>query len=300
MGMLGKHTCSAVQPLAVRAGQSGCTEFVFHCAGHLYSVSHDCFASRMLFSCSWTQRTAGCAALTLQHVWQVEDLRAALPGPRLESAASAPAASGGMCIEDYEILKPISRGAFGRVYLARKRATGDLLAIKARPCPAAWRALPRCSVWATLHSPEPDRDPALRCQAPSALGQLHQGRGRVGAIGVWRWVAGDAQGGPGAQEHGAERAQRAQHHGAGQQPVCGALRCSAACACVLLQVKNSTGLCGQKRRPSAPLSGPMLLLGHCLYALDLLAVRGRGEGAGARARRCASTTRSPAATTCTS
>ncbi|CAN6486430.1 unnamed protein product [Victoria cruziana] len=35
-------------------------------------------------------------------------------------------------IDDFEILKPISRGAFGRVFLARKRATGDLFAIKVR------------------------------------------------------------------------------------------------------------------------------------------------------------------------
>ncbi|CAI0404394.1 unnamed protein product [Linum tenue] len=33
-------------------------------------------------------------------------------------------------IEDFEIIKPISRGAFGRVFLARKRATGDMFAIK--------------------------------------------------------------------------------------------------------------------------------------------------------------------------
>ncbi|XP_051137839.1 probable serine/threonine protein kinase IRE [Andrographis paniculata] len=33
-------------------------------------------------------------------------------------------------IEDFEIMKPISRGAFGLVFLARKRATGDLFAIK--------------------------------------------------------------------------------------------------------------------------------------------------------------------------
>ncbi|KAI0244504.1 hypothetical protein L0F63_000768 [Massospora cicadina] len=33
-------------------------------------------------------------------------------------------------ISDFEILKPISRGAFGRVYLARKKATRDLFAIK--------------------------------------------------------------------------------------------------------------------------------------------------------------------------
>lgn len=35
-------------------------------------------------------------------------------------------------IEDFEIIKPISRGAFGRVFLARKRATGDVFAIKVR------------------------------------------------------------------------------------------------------------------------------------------------------------------------
>ncbi|KAH9313805.1 hypothetical protein KI387_022432, partial [Taxus chinensis] len=33
-------------------------------------------------------------------------------------------------IHDFEIIKPISKGAFGKVFLARKRATGDLFAIK--------------------------------------------------------------------------------------------------------------------------------------------------------------------------
>ncbi|XP_052202925.1 probable serine/threonine protein kinase IRE4 isoform X2 [Diospyros lotus] len=33
-------------------------------------------------------------------------------------------------IEDFEIIKPISKGAFGKVFLARKRTTGDLFAIK--------------------------------------------------------------------------------------------------------------------------------------------------------------------------
>ena len=37
---------------------------------------------------------------------------------------------GQMSIEDFEIMKPISRGAFGRVFLGRKRTTGDLFAIK--------------------------------------------------------------------------------------------------------------------------------------------------------------------------
>ncbi|EGG20039.1 protein serine/threonine kinase [Cavenderia fasciculata] len=36
----------------------------------------------------------------------------------------------GLSISDFEILKPISRGAFGRVYLAQKKKTGDLYAIK--------------------------------------------------------------------------------------------------------------------------------------------------------------------------
>lgn len=35
-----------------------------------------------------------------------------------------------MSIDEFEIIKPISRGAFGRVYLARKHSTGDLFAIK--------------------------------------------------------------------------------------------------------------------------------------------------------------------------
>ncbi|KAJ8329641.1 rim15, signal transduction response regulator [Batrachochytrium dendrobatidis] len=34
-------------------------------------------------------------------------------------------------IKDYEIIKPISKGAFGSVYLAKKRVTGDYFAIKA-------------------------------------------------------------------------------------------------------------------------------------------------------------------------
>jgi serine/threonine protein kinase len=33
-------------------------------------------------------------------------------------------------IEDFEIIKPISRGTFGLVFLARKRVNGDLFAIK--------------------------------------------------------------------------------------------------------------------------------------------------------------------------
>lgn len=35
-----------------------------------------------------------------------------------------------MSIQDFQLLKPISKGAYGRVYLARKIATGDLFAVK--------------------------------------------------------------------------------------------------------------------------------------------------------------------------
>ena len=35
-----------------------------------------------------------------------------------------------MSIDDFEILKPVSRGAFGRVYLAEKKSTGDRFALK--------------------------------------------------------------------------------------------------------------------------------------------------------------------------
>lgn len=50
--------------------------------------------------------------------------------PRLPSAA-LPARAAQPSIKDFEILKPISRGAFGSVYLAKKVATGDYFAIKA-------------------------------------------------------------------------------------------------------------------------------------------------------------------------
>ncbi|KAG9138602.1 hypothetical protein Leryth_012939 [Lithospermum erythrorhizon] len=50
--------------------------------------------------------------------------RRTMPAPR------HPSHKEGTSIEDFEIIKPISRGAFGKVFLARKRATGDLFAIK--------------------------------------------------------------------------------------------------------------------------------------------------------------------------
>lgn len=52
--------------------------------------------------------------------------------PPLATAAgtSTPRAPHGMSIDEFEVIKPISRGAFGRVYLAMKKSTKDLFAIK--------------------------------------------------------------------------------------------------------------------------------------------------------------------------
>lgn len=49
--------------------------------------------------------------------------------PRLPPVA--PARKQATSIKDFDIIKPISRGAFGSVYLAKKRTTGDYYAIKA-------------------------------------------------------------------------------------------------------------------------------------------------------------------------
>ena len=53
------------------------------------------------------------------------------PSPRLTSAVSAPQARAvPPSIKDFEIIKPISKGAFGSVYLSKKKSTGDYYAIK--------------------------------------------------------------------------------------------------------------------------------------------------------------------------
>lgn len=69
------------------------------------------------------------------HTRRVSSVRAIREGPvspylaasGSTIATKAPAPS----IKDFEIIKPISRGAFGSVYLAKKVATGDYYAIKA-------------------------------------------------------------------------------------------------------------------------------------------------------------------------
>ncbi|KAL9100686.1 MAG: hypothetical protein Q9163_003962 [Psora crenata] len=60
----------------------------------------------------------------------VADLNKAPPSPRLNSLSQPPARAVPTSIKDFEIIKPISKGAFGSVYLSKKKSTGDYFAIK--------------------------------------------------------------------------------------------------------------------------------------------------------------------------
>ena len=52
------------------------------------------------------------------------------PSPRLNSVSVPQARAVPPSIKDFEIIKPISKGAFGSVYLSKKKSTGDYFAIK--------------------------------------------------------------------------------------------------------------------------------------------------------------------------
>ncbi|KAI9730487.1 MAG: rim15, signal transduction response regulator [Claussenomyces sp. TS43310] len=52
------------------------------------------------------------------------------PSPRLSSVSAPQARAVPPSIKDFEIIKPISKGAFGSVYLSKKKSTGDYFAIK--------------------------------------------------------------------------------------------------------------------------------------------------------------------------
>ena len=58
------------------------------------------------------------------------DLTKAPPSPRLAGLSQPPARAVPTSIKDFEVIKPISKGAFGSVYLAKKKSTGDYFAIK--------------------------------------------------------------------------------------------------------------------------------------------------------------------------
>ena len=52
------------------------------------------------------------------------------PSPRLHASAQPQERAQPPSIKDFEVIKPISRGAFGSVYLSKKKRTGDYFAIK--------------------------------------------------------------------------------------------------------------------------------------------------------------------------
>lgn len=58
------------------------------------------------------------------------DSRMLLDNASQTSRMSTPLYKEQTSIDDFEIIKPISKGAYGKVFLARKRTTGDLFAIK--------------------------------------------------------------------------------------------------------------------------------------------------------------------------
>ncbi len=58
------------------------------------------------------------------------DLSKPPPSPRLASISHPPTRAVPTSIKDFEIIKPISKGAFGSVYLSKKKSTGDYFAIK--------------------------------------------------------------------------------------------------------------------------------------------------------------------------
>ncbi|KAI4189542.1 MAG: hypothetical protein L6R41_001396 [Letrouitia leprolyta] len=58
------------------------------------------------------------------------DLSKPPPSPRIASLSHPQARAVPTSIKDFEIIKPISKGAFGSVYLSKKKSTGDYFAIK--------------------------------------------------------------------------------------------------------------------------------------------------------------------------
>lgn len=68
--------------------------------------------------------------LRAQELALVEGLRSARVSASMTPVSSATSSVRRTTIDDFEIIKPISRGAHGRVYLARKKTTGDVFAIK--------------------------------------------------------------------------------------------------------------------------------------------------------------------------
>ncbi|KAJ5917183.1 hypothetical protein N7466_010737 [Penicillium verhagenii] len=84
-------------------------------------VSPSTYASELAHHCRHHRRESSAAS---------SDVTKPPPSPRLPSVSQQPRPVP-TSIKDFEIIKPISKGAFGSVYLSKKKSTGEYYAIKA-------------------------------------------------------------------------------------------------------------------------------------------------------------------------
>lgn len=84
-------------------------------------VSPSTYASELAHSCRHHRRQSSATS---------SDVAKPPPSPRLPSVSQQQPRPAAPSIKDFEIIKPISKGAFGSVYLVKKKATGEYYAIK--------------------------------------------------------------------------------------------------------------------------------------------------------------------------
>ncbi|KAJ5363392.1 hypothetical protein N7541_004236 [Penicillium brevicompactum] len=84
-------------------------------------VSPSTYASELAHSCRHHRRQSSATS---------SDVAKPPPSPRLPSVSQQQPRPAPLSIRDFEIIKPISKGAFGSVYLVKKKATGEYYAMK--------------------------------------------------------------------------------------------------------------------------------------------------------------------------
>ncbi|KAL0351889.1 UNVERIFIED_CONTAM: putative serine/threonine protein kinase IRE4 [Sesamum calycinum] len=124
--------------------EEGCHEFLLACMHDLQEILQhtkykallvDTFGGRIesllrekyILACNQVDRTDD-----VGHPESATSLLDSASQSSTTSTPSHPANKDRTSIDDFDIIKPISRGAYGKVFLARKRTTGDLFAIKVR------------------------------------------------------------------------------------------------------------------------------------------------------------------------
>jgi serine/threonine-protein kinase RIM15 len=84
-------------------------------------VSPSTYASELAHHCRHHRRQSSATS---------SDVTKPPPSPRLPSVSQQQPRPAPLSIRDFEIIKPISKGAFGSVYLVKKKATGEYYAMK--------------------------------------------------------------------------------------------------------------------------------------------------------------------------